>query len=346
MREHQIVINLKPDQFEEVQRMARAAGSKSVGLFVRQKLIATLGLGTIRTGSAGDDPEAPDLKQLTSELRRLHRELQIFVADSLSNSDYATPMEISIPFPTAVQENFLAEGAPLMPESMELRYLPENISIPFSEAQPPYSIPQAPPENMQGRPAFSIPPEQATPAYSVPQAPPDPTQAQPAYSVPQAPPDPNQAAYSVQQVTPEKTQGFAEDDELEDLAERAFAISPRLGQLDEAVKRFPDPLKDLLEDALINGVDDDDEYSDVEEDEPTVELPVEELSDVEKLEPSEPDTEQHPEAADEAPVNDDLEPETPTVAEEVAQEEGQSDETPPQIPPPISGGPPPRKRPT
>ncbi len=335
MREHQIVINLKPDQFEEVQRMARAAGSKSVGLFVRQKLITTLGLGTVRT-DAGDDTEAPDLKQLTSELRRLHRELQIFVADSLSNSDYSTSSENAIPFPTAVQENFLAEGAPLMPESMELRYLPENISIPFSEAQPPYSIPLAPPESIQ-------------PAYNVPPTSPDPIQAQPAYSILQAPPDPTQTPqpYSVPQAPPEKIQGFAEHDELEDLAERAFAISPRLGQLDEAVKRFPDPLKDLLEGALINGVDDEEEYSDVDgEDELAAELPVEAESDVEKFESSESEIEQHHEDAEEAPVNDDLAPETPTASEEASQEEDPSAETPPQIPPPISGGPPPRKRPT
>ena len=162
MREHQIVINLKPEQFDEVQRLARAAGSKSVGLFVRQKLLSTLGLTGAHKASASEILDTPDLKQLTSELRRLHRELQIFVADSLTNNDYSVPtlVEPAIPFPTAVQENFLAEGAPLMPESMVENYggatgiqppysLSGNLSSVQPQAssqdvEPPYTVPRGP----------------------------------------------------------------------------------------------------------------------------------------------------------------------------------------------------------
>lgn len=459
MREHQIVINLKPDQFEEVQRMARAAGSKSVGQFVRQKLIGTLGLATPRTGAA-EDIDAPDIKQLTGELRRLHRELQIFVADSLSNSDYTMSSIEPIPFPTAVAENFLAEGAPLMPESVGYSYRSEsNISLPFSEASssPAYPVdasesqfqtgqPQTPdqqqspflteyprpqlpgqfppdsaaanssqlsqqtgfqptiqPTNQPSsqptirpsiqpsinqtrpaqttdlqapqavpaansdlqanpgiQPAYAITPDPNAASYAIP----DPATMQPAYSVPEAPPEPTSSSPQPAAPLPSPTQpsaqvqSFAENDELEDLAERAFAISPRLGQLDEAVKRFPDPLKDLLEDALINGLDEVDEEvaeseateSDLPESEEDQEPPVsdqqteESSSDVENFDTDESENASIEEQFEEEANYDQSEPETLTEAEdEVVSDDAPMDPPPPQ-PPPISGGPPPRKR--
>ncbi|MBC7999802.1 MAG: hypothetical protein IAF58_17745, partial [Leptolyngbya sp.] len=44
VREHQIVISLKAEQFQEVQKLARAAGSQSVGAFVREHLLSFLGI--------------------------------------------------------------------------------------------------------------------------------------------------------------------------------------------------------------------------------------------------------------------------------------------------------------
>ncbi len=81
MREHQIVITLKPDQFLEVQRLSRAANAKSMGVFVRQKLLAALGIeGVLKT----EDASAVDVEQILSDLQRLHGELKSFVAESLS----------------------------------------------------------------------------------------------------------------------------------------------------------------------------------------------------------------------------------------------------------------------
>jgi hypothetical protein len=379
MREHQIVISLKPDQFEEVQRMARAAGSKSVGLFVRQKLIATLGLGIARA-EAGEDPHSPDLKQLTGELRRLHRELQIFVADSLIHSDYAMPtVENSIPFPTAVQENFLAEGAPLMPESMELSYRAENISMPFNEvppnsmtAQPNYSSPA---QGMQ--PAYSIAPDPNQPSYALP---PDSLHIQPAYSVPEAPPEtlqtpnpntspasspnpnssPSPPGSSIHEAAPQNLQSFSEHDELEDLAERAFAISPRLGPLEEAVKRFPDPLKDLLEEGLLAGQDEEESFAEASEEEYLEESTKldhsddsDSTSDLTSAGPQADVANPEHEAAEidsseeefsQPSDSEPSEPETSTDTEDDPANDDPPSDQPPQIPPPISGGPPPRKR--
>lgn len=87
MREHQIVITLKPEQFLEVQRLARAANAKSMGMFVRQKLLAALGIeGSLAPLSSGESSLSPQaVNQILTELHRLHGELKGFVAESVSH---------------------------------------------------------------------------------------------------------------------------------------------------------------------------------------------------------------------------------------------------------------------
>jgi hypothetical protein len=90
MREHQIVVSLKADQFQEVLRLAKASGHKSVGVFMKQKLLAALSLEGAQLPAASKSKEAsqPDLKSIANQLRRLHRELQVFVAESLSTNEF------------------------------------------------------------------------------------------------------------------------------------------------------------------------------------------------------------------------------------------------------------------
>jgi hypothetical protein len=85
MREHQIVITLKPDQFLEVQRLARAANAKSMGIFVRQQLLSALGIdGTGNAGGGDQQTQAENLQAALGQIKRLHGELKTFVAESLS----------------------------------------------------------------------------------------------------------------------------------------------------------------------------------------------------------------------------------------------------------------------
>ncbi len=84
MREHQIVITLKPEQFLEVQRLARSANAKSMGIFVRQQLLAALGIEVAAKG-AGMTVAVPEIGPLVDELRRLHSELKAFVAESMTD---------------------------------------------------------------------------------------------------------------------------------------------------------------------------------------------------------------------------------------------------------------------
>jgi hypothetical protein len=86
MREHQITITLQAEQFQEIQRLARTAGARSVGTYAREKLLAAVGLNLGTTNLKAT--RAQDLTSVTGELKRLHRELQIFIAESLSAKDY------------------------------------------------------------------------------------------------------------------------------------------------------------------------------------------------------------------------------------------------------------------
>ena len=132
-----------------------------------------------------------------------------------------------------------------------------------------------------------------------------------------------------QEAPPDEPQSFTEGDELEELAERAFSISPRLGHLEEPRKPFPDPLQDLLEEALLGGVEDGEEGVVPDE-------PVTETAEVFESNEDEPVLESDSQEFE----SEELEAETGTSSDD----EDAAPPDPPQIPPPFSGGPPPRKR--
>jgi len=225
MREHQIVISLKPEQFQEVQRLARAAGARSIGQFVKERLIALLKLeGGPDTSHAEltegtvDQVRQAEIKVVTSELNRLHKELKVFVEESLASDRFAGQMTVQAGGRTIVakEENFLSDGVPLVAENSweygSEPFLPESM-VPFQST--PFGGP-APPELNMG----------------------DPLQAQ---------------------------------DEFEDLADRAFAISPRLGTIAAPARGSlgeADPLADLLENELLAQASTAEDLSNIYEEEP------------------------------------------------------------------------------
>lgn len=110
MREHQIVITLKPDQFLEVQRLARAANAKSMGVFVRQQLLAALGIeGAGGAGGANQQVQAENLQAALGQIKRLHGELKTFVAESLSLYN------VGLPASASDTEQFESAEQPVMP---------------------------------------------------------------------------------------------------------------------------------------------------------------------------------------------------------------------------------------
>ena len=68
MREHQITITLQAEQFQEIQRLARSTGARSVGTFARDKLLATLGLTM-----GNSNRQAPRVQDLTQRDRRIEK---------------------------------------------------------------------------------------------------------------------------------------------------------------------------------------------------------------------------------------------------------------------------------
>lgn len=116
MREHQIVITLKPEQFTQVQKLAKNAGAKSMGMFVRQQLLAALGI-------EGDMEAAArvDLEPALQDLRRLHAELKGFVAESLASfgTDFVQDGTAAAGASSADSGELMAALAPLLDDELE-----------------------------------------------------------------------------------------------------------------------------------------------------------------------------------------------------------------------------------
>jgi hypothetical protein len=152
MREHQVVILLKPDQFLQVQRLARAANAKSMGAFVRQQLLATLGLEGAPSSGGGAQPAGSNAEVLeaVSQIKRLHSELKTFVAESLAMYSME-PQETSAAAPEPEQPEpdespSVATDPVAAPEAEELEVLAENtfaISPRLGAIKPPEPLQQA-----------------------------------------------------------------------------------------------------------------------------------------------------------------------------------------------------------
>ncbi|MDX1986746.1 MAG: hypothetical protein SFV17_08665 [Candidatus Obscuribacter sp.] len=86
MREHQININLKAQQFELLQRLAREKGYKSVSAYVREKILE-LALSMeppSRSAGAAANPIEP---RVYKELARIHGDLKLLIEESLGGAD-------------------------------------------------------------------------------------------------------------------------------------------------------------------------------------------------------------------------------------------------------------------
>ena len=276
MKEQQIVITLTAEQFDQVQKLARAAGSKSVGAFIRERFLESFGIEPQALASqAGHNP---NWQNIAGQIRRVHRELQVFIAESTAIAEFANENgEL-----TFQEERPVAEAG----RAVELRQSTQDIS--------------------------------QAPAHS------------------------------------ESDVFDSAKDEMEQLAEKAFAISPRLGALETEVSGengFGDPLDDLLEDSLLKETeeDDDEDYEDDED--------VDQLEESHIASPDAPvaDRIEHPDVLGENVNEPDYDyeqniykdPEQKHSEEDSGNDEllqGEDDFAAPNISPPVSGGPPPRKR--
>jgi hypothetical protein len=289
MHQHQIVISLKPEQFQQVQNLARAAGAHTVGAFIRGQLLSSLGLS-----SQDEGPEAmmgPDWQSITGQIRRLHRELQVFISESGNPYEYADIA--NVPFIVAPEDLLGGDDVPVLAQ-----YNPDFVGEVPTGLPPPH---------------LNSVTQQAAPTFD------------------------------------------ATSDKMEQLAEKAFAISPRLGALEQA----RDPLEDLLDASLLNPPQDDEEEQAenvaesgeeafAKEYDETQAYDEEEISQetyVDEVENLQSETLQDSGEEDEAPAKPDQQSQRTTSDTTSSEPETDLSNRPPQ-PPPFSGGPPPRKRST
>lgn len=195
MREHQIVITLKPEQFLQVQKLAKNAGAKSMGMFVRQKLLMALG---IEAAAAQPASNAADIEPLVGELKRLHTELREFVNESLAmysegliNGSLGTPVtdqasvlvadpspKITAPQPASMdvkapephQDSLKAQQTPLSPRQQQEAHsqTPQDSTrpTPLQQDLPPQS-PNAPVPSQKSFPQAFIDAKPAPPVMPI-----------------------------------------------------------------------------------------------------------------------------------------------------------------------------------
>ena len=87
MREHQIVITLKPNQFARIQQMSKDAGAKSMGIFVRKTLLAALEMDGVKSKLGAPETKEPAKQSgnsvILADLQRLRGELRDLINESL-----------------------------------------------------------------------------------------------------------------------------------------------------------------------------------------------------------------------------------------------------------------------
>jgi hypothetical protein len=248
MREHQIVVNLKAEQFEQLQKLARERGFKSVSAYVKQKLLE------LAMGIEEEAPEAAAPRELSSQvledLERIHGELRGFIGElSDSSSTQMEAFEIQQPNSAPgisqagpTQHASLGPTAASQPSARQASGLldvepPDEVMDWERESDSTSSLPTGVSAmDMAARAGSDDPPP------------------------PQVLPSRNLGGFGFgigsrfSSFTPggflggDRLDGYREImDDMEELADRAFAISPRLGSLDENAEtedEDQDPNKD------------------------------------------------------------------------------------------------------
>lgn len=271
MREHQIVVNLKAQQFEQLQKLARERGFKSVTAYVKQKVLElAMGLADDASGR----PSSPSMSQAElvamasspaiGDLERIHSELKSFL-DELSG-----PTELPS-VPSSASSSFAGGGN--FVGGFEVGLPDDDFGWSSAKAEPATSINVGAPQinfNLNadshtasadgssfgaGNSTYTSGAGSAlgTPSSSAPSA--RESSSESGDAAPQVLPSSNLGGFgfglgsfssygnsSTRFQTPfsasnDRLSGYRDImDDMEELADRAFAISPRLGALDETVE--------------------------------------------------------------------------------------------------------------
>ncbi len=141
--QHQIVITLNPEEYREIQRLAKMAGTTSIGQFLHTRLLTFLGMrnSNRRLDTTYDTEHTVDLTQLGDTITRMHKELQQLL-ETGEISGYVTgtaPVEdirddfISFKFETILQNDYNATPSQPVYLSAETVFNQLGVTLP-SEA--------------------------------------------------------------------------------------------------------------------------------------------------------------------------------------------------------------------
>lgn len=274
MPDHQIVIKLSKDRFDEAQRRAREAGFRSATSYIREKVESLIDnpeelKSALEEARLIVDQELLDqIRQVDDDLMRMQQELQVFISETEELQE-EFPLETLEAY--AIQESFAT-----IPELPELPEFTDSTGATMEEPAPSQkditvnttihpdsatshaitldtgsatiSRSESTPldereRNIWRTPTQSFSPEVPEEEEIQPWAEDSPTVEN------EEPPQP-QPQIEVVLTTVDQAH-----DELEDMADRAFSISPRLGQIEEVKSTIAiaedDPLADLLDENLV-----------------------------------------------------------------------------------------------
>lgn len=251
MRQHQIVITLNADQYREVQRLAKMAGTTSIGHFLHTRLLTFLGLKTSsrRLDTTYDTENSLDLTQLRETITRMHKELkELLEHEEISGyitgtapSQDMQDLLVSFQFETVMKNDYATPSQPIyLSADTVFSELGVSLSQVGEEKKIADSVvEEKSAEKVQDIVASTEPEEKKEPS------PVESTETvQPKIDFRTAPSTIEEAVQAAKSI----------EDELERLAEQTFSGTPVLGNIVET-KIEPlkqgDPLIDILDEGLV-----------------------------------------------------------------------------------------------
>lgn len=287
--QHQIVITLNPEEYREIQRLAKMAGTTSIGQFLHTRLLTFLGMRSSnrRFDTTYDTEKTVDLTQLGDTITRMHKELKQLLENG-EISGYVTgtaPVEdirenfISFKFETILQNDYNAVPSQPVYLSAETVFSELGVTLPKgadadAELTSALSFDSLPPLSDGNETTISQQVAQTEINTDLDQKPaPEPVPAQkletekvkelkPELQPEQSPEKEQQSDrkidFRIKPQTPEEAIQAAKsiEDELERLAEQAFAQAPLSGVAqvpDKPIEPLAanDPLIDILDEGLV-----------------------------------------------------------------------------------------------
>ena len=277
MPDHQIVIKLSKDRFDEAQRRARDAGFRSATSYIREKIESFIDnpeelKSALEEARLIVDQELLDqIRQVDDDLMRMQQELQVFISETEELHE-EFPLETLDSF--EFKENF--GSIPELPEftdstgaTMEepktsrenttddttsdtknsTKFRPDvttSHAITIDTGSATISRSESTPLDEQEKNIWRTPTQSFSPEI------PEEEEIQPS-----AEESPKVEIEEPQQPQIEEVLSAVDEahDELEEMADRAFSISPRLGEIEEVKGVMAiaedDPLADLLDENLV-----------------------------------------------------------------------------------------------